>query len=215
MVEPLSDDADGEIGHVGEVRQAELARCVLLTEDNVLLRAMHRPPRPDAAFQRAADALTELGVAATHLVEDADRAQIGRGLKHRDDLAVPQGGERIGAAAAPRGLLRCRPVWGLLDPVGGRGAEPGLGAGDGRGVGLSVSHVKPYLTVGDMAARQGWGPHWHEDLRSWPSPLRPPIGIRPYRDDADAATVTPVGLRPPSVTAAAFLSHPDCRQFSC
>jgi hypothetical protein len=42
---------------------------------------------------------------AQDLLQHADRAQGRSRAKHRQDLAVPDGGERIGATA-PAGLLR-------------------------------------------------------------------------------------------------------------
>jgi hypothetical protein len=157
MIEGLPCNADDQISHIGEVRQTEPAGRVLLTKDDVLLRAVDRPPGADPAFQGAADAFAEIGMAAAHLGEDTDRAQFRGGLEHWHNLAVPEGGEGIGSAPAPRRLLRCHTVGILFDPISGCGADPGPGRSNGRGVGLAVSHVKPYLTVGTVAARQGRG----------------------------------------------------------
>jgi hypothetical protein len=51
MVQRLAGDADGEIAHVGEIGQSEPAWLVLLPEDHVALRAVHRAPCADAALQ--------------------------------------------------------------------------------------------------------------------------------------------------------------------
>ena len=73
MIERHAGDANAEIGHVGEVGQAHAAELVGLPEDDVLLSAMGRPPRADAALDRAPDAFSEIWVAADHLGEDRDR----------------------------------------------------------------------------------------------------------------------------------------------
>ena len=54
------------------------AGLMRLAEDDVLLRAVQRPPGADAPLQRAADAGAELGMAAEDLLEDGDRPQAGR-----------------------------------------------------------------------------------------------------------------------------------------
>ena len=56
MAQRLPGDADGEVAHVGEVGQTEPARAVLLPEDHVALRAIHRPPGADAALQSSTNA---------------------------------------------------------------------------------------------------------------------------------------------------------------
>ena len=51
-VEQLAGDGDAEIGDLGEVRQPHAARRMLLAEDHLPIRAVHRPPRPDAPLKR-------------------------------------------------------------------------------------------------------------------------------------------------------------------
>src|SRR5207244_506527 len=65
---------DAERARVGEVRQAETTRLVLLPEDDVLFRAGHRPPTPHAPFQRAPDAGADLGMAPPYLFENRNGA---------------------------------------------------------------------------------------------------------------------------------------------
>jgi hypothetical protein len=127
----------------------------LLPEDNVLFWAGQRPPTPHAPFQRAPDAGADLGVAAPYLFEDRNGADAGGRLQDGDDLAIPNTGKRVGPAPAARRLL---PGWQariILDPVAGRCAEGGFGGSNGSLVGLSGTHVKPHLVVGDVEAGQG------------------------------------------------------------
>ena len=51
-IEDLAGDGHAEIGHLSEVRQAHPARRMLLTKDDLPIRAVHRPPSPDAAARR-------------------------------------------------------------------------------------------------------------------------------------------------------------------
>ena len=95
-----------------------------------------------------------------------------------------------------------------FDAIGGGGAEPGLGRGDDRRLGLAETHVQPHLAIGDVAAGQG---RFLIGVKN-PLPIRPaatasqraPCGAAPF-----AGFATSVGLRPPSVTHPATLSHPD------
>jgi transposase len=43
----------------------------------------------------------------------------------------------------------------LLDAIGGGGAEPGLGRGNARRLGLAETHEQPHLAIGDVATGQG------------------------------------------------------------
>src|SRR5215469_5735588 len=99
-------------------------------------------------------------------------------------LAVPNLSERVATAAAtPRFLLRRQP-WILFDTIGGRGAEPGFGRGDGRRLDLAETHIQPHLAVGDVAAGQAVVPHRGEKPASYRptatarkrGPLRGPAG---------------------------------------
>jgi hypothetical protein len=51
-VEQLAGDGDAKIGDLGEVRQPHAARRMLLAEDHLPIRAIHRSPRPDPPLQR-------------------------------------------------------------------------------------------------------------------------------------------------------------------
>jgi len=78
------------------------------------------------------DHVLVIQAAAAQLVEHGDRPQPGGALLQRHNLAVPHPGQRIAPAAFARRLLLRRQPRVLLDAVGGRGAEPGLGRGDHR-----------------------------------------------------------------------------------
>src|SRR2546423_5164823 len=126
-------DADAAIAHVGEIGQPQPARRMLLPEDDVLLGPVQRPPGADATLQRAADTGADLGMAAPDLVENSDRPQARNALEQRHYyLAIPNRCQRIlPPAPARRSLLRREPEV-LLNAIGGRGAEPGFGGGNGR-----------------------------------------------------------------------------------
>ena len=64
VVEAHTGDADAEVGHVGEVRQAGAAGLVGLAEDDVLLGPVQGAPGTDAALQGPTHARTEIGMAA-------------------------------------------------------------------------------------------------------------------------------------------------------
>ena len=154
MIETIPRNRHPEFTHVGEVRQAEPAGLVLLAEDHIQIGAMERPPGPHPPFQRPAHAGADLRVPATDLVEHRDRTQPRCGLQHRDDLAVPDAGKRIGPTPAPGRLL---PRWQssvVLDPIGGGSAEPGFRRGQHWAVGLTELHVHPHLAVGDVLTGQ-------------------------------------------------------------
>ena len=51
-VQQLAGNGDAEIGDLGEVRQAHAARRMLLAEDHLPIRAVHRSPRSDPALKR-------------------------------------------------------------------------------------------------------------------------------------------------------------------
>jgi hypothetical protein len=187
VVERLA--GDGELAHVGEVRQAEPPRLVQLAEEHLLLRAVQRPPGADPALQGAADGAAELRVSAQHLLENRDRPQARRALQKRHDLAFPDPGQRVRPAPSPwRGLLRRRAGTGL-DPVRGGSAETGPRGGDRDRFCPAERHVQPHLAVGDMAAGQrrlprGEGAHsaarrpQPPAARPLPRIARPPLSPR-------------------------------------
>src|ERR1700719_5230017 len=108
----------------------------------------------DAARQGPAHASGELRMATADLFEDRHHPDAGCGLKHRHNLALPHGCERIGAATPTQlVLLRRQPRIGF-DPIRGGGGKPRLRGRDGRDVGVTGLHVQPRLAVGDVLARQ-------------------------------------------------------------
>ena len=154
VIKRLARDGDHQVAHVGEVRQAHPPGLVDLAEHHLLLRPEQRPPGADPALHGPAHAIAQLGVATPDLLEDRHRPKSRRRLQQRDDLAVPDRRERIGAPAVPRRRL---PRWQariLLKAIRAGGAEAGLGGRDRRRVGLSERHVHSHLAIGDMAAGQ-------------------------------------------------------------
>jgi hypothetical protein len=104
VIEPMHESGAGdrhtELADVGEVGQSLQTGRVLLAENHVLVRAVQSSPHPDPPLQRAANAVSQLGVTTHELPEDADRPQTRRGLEHRHDLAVPNAGQGIRPTAA-------------------------------------------------------------------------------------------------------------------
>lgn len=62
MIEPFTGDGDAMVVHVGKVRQPLDAGLVGLSEDDISLRAVDRPPGANPSLQRPADTLIELGM---------------------------------------------------------------------------------------------------------------------------------------------------------
>src|SRR6516225_9315824 len=100
-----------------------------------------RSPAADAPLQRPADADADLGMAAPDLVENGHRSQAWGALQQRHHLVVPNRGQRIGPSTAPRRFLLRRQSPILFDAIRGSGAEPGLGRGNGRRLGLAETHI--------------------------------------------------------------------------
>ena len=142
MIEPViqrhTGDADAVIAHVGEIGKPQPARRMLLPEDDVLLGPVQCPPGTDAPLQGAANTDADLGMATPDLVENGHRPQAWGALQQRHYLAPYQtAAKRIAPSTlARRFLLRREPMI-LLDAVGGGGAEPGLGRGDDRRLGVT------------------------------------------------------------------------------
>ena len=63
-VQQLAGDGDAKIGDLGEVRQAHAARRMLLAEDHLPIRAVHRPPCPNAPLKRPPRPGTQLRMPA-------------------------------------------------------------------------------------------------------------------------------------------------------
>ena len=212
VIEPvrqrLARDGDAKGVGVGEVRQAHGAWFMLLAEDDLLLRPMQRPPRPDAALEGAADVGVDLGMATTQLLEDADAADARRRLQDRDDLLLPPGRKRIGPPPLSRVLLLRGQAWIALDPISARGGKPRPGGGGLEVQCLAEGHVKPHLVVGDMeAGHLSLPPLVEMKATAWPNPTQPPDGSKTRAGQAGP----PLGLRPPVDPARPALSHPDCR----
>ena len=131
-VEDLAGDGDAEIGHFGEVRQSHPARRMLLAKDHLLIRAVHRPPSPDASLERPPRSSAQVRMPAAKFLEDADRPQSRRGLQHRHDFIVPDIGEGISPAPFSVRLLLAGEAGILFKPVGGGRAESSLRAGNRR-----------------------------------------------------------------------------------
>ena len=139
---------------VGEVRQAQPSRRMLLAKDHVAVGTVERAPAGDPALQGPPHARVDARMPAAKLLEDRHRADAGRGFQHRHDLAFPNPGKRVGTAASARLLLLRRQPRIAFDPIAGGGAEPGLRRSDGRTMVLTGLHVQPRLAVGDVSARQ-------------------------------------------------------------
>src|SRR5207302_7890656 len=160
-------DADAVIAHVGEIGKPQPARRMLLPKDDVLLGPVERPPGTDAPLQGAANTGADLRMAAPDLVENGHWPQAWGAFQQSHYLAVPNLSQRIAtSAAARRFLLRWQP-WILFDAIGGGGAEPGLGRGNGRRLGLAETHIQPHLAVGDVAAGQAAVPRRREEPASY------------------------------------------------
>ena len=190
-------DRDAELAEVGEVRQAEPSRRVLLAEHDLLLRPVQRPPAADAPLQRAADAGAHVRMAAQHLLEDRHRAQSRRRGQHRQDLVLPDPGKGVGSPPLTGFARLGRRSWIGLDPIGGRGAEAGLRRGDSGTVGGTERHVEPHLAVGDVSARHATRPLFRGS--SEPNHLH--RRSQPPREAAARVAAPPGDLRPPYVTA--------------
>ena len=140
VIERHTDDADAVITHVGEIGQAQPTRRVLLPEDDVALGPVERSPAADASLQRPADTDADLGMATSDLIKNGHRSQAWGALQQRHHLAVPNRRQWIGPSTATRRFLLRRQSQILFDAIRGGGAEPGLGRGNGRRLGLAETH---------------------------------------------------------------------------
>jgi hypothetical protein len=173
MIKPVIEwhagNVDAEIAHRGEIGQPQPAGRMLLSEDDITIGAVERPPAPDAALQRAPDTGANFGMAASDLVKNSDWPQARHAPEKRHDLAIPNRRQRIlPAPPARRFLLRRKPRI-LFNAISGRRAEPSLGRGNTRRLGLAQTHEKPHLAIGDVAVGQGAVPHRHEEPASYPA----------------------------------------------
>jgi hypothetical protein len=106
VVEPVIEQAPGDghrrVGHVGEVRQPHAAGLMRLAEDDLLGRAVQRPPHPDAPLEGPAHTLGQLGVTPPHLLENPERPQPRRRYQQRHDLGIEYLRQRVGPSTATR-----------------------------------------------------------------------------------------------------------------
>ena len=182
VIEPVDQrrarDANAEVGHVSEVRQAHPARFVNLAEDHLAVRAVQRAPVAHATLQGPPDSLAKLGMTAQNLAEDRHRPQARCGFQHRNDLGIEDPGQRIGPSPIPRGALERGGSWILLQPIPCGGAKTSLGGGDRHRVRRSILHEKPHLMIGCMTAGHGCS-LFEEKSPTYPSRLRSPDGAVP------------------------------------
>jgi len=105
MVEAQPSDGDAEVGHVGEVRQSHLPQFVLLTDDDVLIDALHGAPSLYSPVQVPPDPFAQIGMTAQDLLEDDHRTQAGCGFEERHDLGLEHSGEGIRPPPTARGFF--------------------------------------------------------------------------------------------------------------
>jgi hypothetical protein len=78
VCERLTGDADPEIHHVGEVRQALLARWMVLAEDHLTLRPVLGAPGADPALQGPAQAIpVAIRMTSLHFLQQRHRPHAG------------------------------------------------------------------------------------------------------------------------------------------
>ena len=116
VIERHTGDADAVIAHLGEIGQPQLTRRVFLTEDDVPLGPVERPPAADAPLQGTADTDADLGMAASDLVKNGDWPQARGALQQGHYLTVPNHGQRIATSAAARRFLLRQLPWILALP---------------------------------------------------------------------------------------------------
>ena len=108
MHEHDAADPHAELGRVREVDGGLPAWQVLLLEEHLLRRPVKGPPVPQAALQRPSLARNEPPWVA--LLQELEKRRPSKnslfvGLEQRNDLGVPDLGERIGSRPpVPRGL---------------------------------------------------------------------------------------------------------------
>src|ERR1700731_1483790 len=105
VIERHTGDADAVIAHLGEIGQPQLTRRVLLTEDDVPLGPVERPPAADAPLQGTADTDADLGMAASDLVKNGDLPQARGALQQRHHVPLPDRSQWIVPSTATRRFL--------------------------------------------------------------------------------------------------------------
>src|SRR5271168_391393 len=151
----LAGDTDAKLGHVGEVRQALLARRVVLTEYHLARSSVFGTPCADTALQGAAEPIPiARGMAPLHLVQHHHRPYAGTGDQHRQDVALPQAAERVGdlPPQGSLGTLLGRQPRIALNPAASALAEAGLGGSDTLGMVATELHIHSQLLIGGGAS---------------------------------------------------------------
>ena len=171
--ERLAGDGDTQLGHRGEVRQAAVAGGVVLGEEHFLAWPFQGPPLPDVALQGAQHTIgVVIRVVVLQLAQQRDGHQVRRTLEQRNDLGVPDRGERIDARApVTTGCLR-RQRGGTINAARAALADAGLGSGQFLGLGLAIVHVEANLLIGDVGTWQ-WGPTSRETKTPILNPTNP------------------------------------------
>jgi len=217
VVERRAGDGDAELAGVGEVRERHAAGLGALAEDDVLGRALQRAPCAHPALERAADAVVgeAVGIEPLQVAQQRHRLHGGVVVEDRQQLALPDLGERIRhGAPAPRAFLGRQTAAGL-DPARGALAEAGADGGGALAVMTTVVHVDSQLLVVDGSARHGGISVWSRRPRST-GPQRPaPLASNPVQGVAPVAPVsgraTPALRRQPPATKAVDTGHGGCR----
>jgi hypothetical protein len=80
---------------------------MFLSEDDVLLGAVERPPCADAPLQRAADAGANLGMTPPDLIKDGDRPQTGDALLSSGTTSLSQTADNGSRRRRSRGACFC------------------------------------------------------------------------------------------------------------
>jgi hypothetical protein len=156
--ERRAGDRDAQLAHGGEVRQALLARRMVLREEHLPVRTLQRAPLPNVALQRSQHPVGEApGVIVLKFPEQRDGHQLRCALEQRHHHALPHVLERIGACApiAPRRLRGQRDGGTTLDAPRAALADTGLGGCQFLGLVFAVFHVEANLVIGDDGAWHG------------------------------------------------------------
>jgi hypothetical protein len=91
---------DAQLAHGGKVRQATLARRMVLREEHFFGRPFQRAPVANVTLQGAQHAVGEaIGMIVLQFAQQRDGHQLGRAPQQRHDFGVPNLGKRIGARA--------------------------------------------------------------------------------------------------------------------
>ena len=168
--ERCARNRDAQLAHGGEVRQASVARRMVLREEHFLGRSFQRAPLAHVTLQGTQHAVGKaLGMIVLQLAQQRDRHQLGGALEQRHDLRVPDIDERIGSRTPiASGVLRGQRDR-AFDAARAALADAGLGRGQLLGLVLADVHVEANLLIGDSGS---W--HWADLLlRPEPAILNP------------------------------------------